>query len=203
MKQPTIWSAKVRQGHSFEFFLRYHKITNQKVSQRLDTQVISPGNCGNYLLGSTQAKEFLQQQRPKFTRDVQRKGRKTLKMIVDLPTRHCKLRRHIHNIGLTEDAAKRRKKLKFMYCARQGQVLQYWVSRTAQHINTLRSQSHRRYALTDDTPHKEACHAGKVREPLLGLRRSIIEQERSFINCVLMLYQVAMDNFFCSIRNNI
>lgn len=54
--------------------------------------------------GQKQAKEFPKEQRSEITRNLLSKDMKIVKMMVCLLTGHRRLKGHVHNIGLAEDA---------------------------------------------------------------------------------------------------
>lgn len=86
MTQQTIWPHKVRQGHPLEL--------------ALSSASPNPENDGKDHHNQDKQKSIL---RLKFTRDLLGR-KKTVKMIVGLLRNYCRLKGHMHKIGIAEDA---------------------------------------------------------------------------------------------------
>ncbi|XP_073978772.1 uncharacterized protein [Rhodnius prolixus] len=54
--------------------------------------------------GQRQAKEFIKVYSPRLTAELIRQGRGAIRMIVGLLTGHCRLRKHMHRMGLADDS---------------------------------------------------------------------------------------------------
>ena len=54
--------------------------------------------------GQRQAKSFLEERKPKLTEELLNFGRKAVRILVGLLTGHCRLNKHMNNLGMEEDA---------------------------------------------------------------------------------------------------
>ena len=54
--------------------------------------------------GQRQAKQFIKEPSPKFAEDLLRRDRKSVRAVVGMLTGHCRLRKHMSNMGLAEEA---------------------------------------------------------------------------------------------------